>query len=218
MSGMKESTSREQILTKVRNALMEKTEIPYPDIDLTSDVLQPIDQPEGLEVVFAEELIKNKGQFIYCENEKQFADYLTALMQEKNWSHLWTTSQKVQSVLQATGISYSEDETQLDHPVVGITDCEKLIARSGSVLVSDLRSGRRANFAFPDIHLVMAYSSQVVPGIKRAIVDLRTGYDNQLPPQLTVISGPSRTADIEKTLVMGAHGPQQLIVFLIDDL
>lgn len=215
---MKESTSREQILTKVRNALMEKTEIPYPDIDLTSDVLHPIDESDGLEVVFAEELINNKGQFIYCENEKQFIDYLHALMSENNWTQLWTTSKKVQSVFQASDFPFVVDETPLNHPIVGITDCEKLIARSGSVLVSDTRSVNRASFAFPDIHLVLAYTSQVVPSIKRALVELRISYNNQLPAQLTLISGPSRTADIEKTLVMGAHGPQQLIVFLIDDL
>ncbi|MBS4059767.1 MAG: LUD domain-containing protein, partial [Bacteroidetes bacterium] len=38
------------------------------------------------------------------------------------------------------------------------------------------------------------------------------------PSQLTVITGASRTADIEKTLVKGAHGPKELFVFLIDDL
>lgn len=39
-----------------------------------------------------------------------------------------------------------------------------------------------------------------------------------MPSMVTLITGPSRTADIEKTLVMGAHGPKELYVFLLEDI
>jgi len=48
--------------------------------------------------------------------------------------------------------------------------------------------------------------------------DWKEKYGGNFPSQMTVITGPSRTADIEKTLVMGAHGPKELYVFMIDDL
>ena len=70
---------------------------------------------------------------------------------------------------------------------------------------------------FPEIHLIVGYTSQLVPDLKQAFQQIRNKYDEEFPSMISLITGPSRTADIEKTLVMGAHGPKELYVFLIDD-
>lgn len=216
---MKESTHREQILTKVRNALIEKTENPYMDIDLSSDVMHKLDESEGLEVIFANEFITVGGNFIYCENEKNFLDDLKALMEQKMWPSIWCVSDRVSSILEAGQIDHHADIMEYSAgEVIGLTSCERLIARTGSIIVSETNCGSRSAFAYPDVHLVLAYTSQVVPSLKVAFQELKTKYIDGLPSQLTVITGASRTADIEKTLVMGAHGPKELYVFLIDDL
>jgi L-lactate dehydrogenase complex protein LldG len=75
----------------------------------------------------------------------------------------------------------------------------------------------RKIIAYPEIHLVVATASQLVPDIKRGIQLLRRKYGEEFPSLVSLITGPSRTADIEKTLVMGAHGPKELYIFLIDD-
>jgi len=72
-------------------------------------------------------------------------------------------------------------------------------------------------FVFPESHIVVAYTSQVVSELQDALVEMRKRYRENFPSQMTVITGPSRTADIEKTLIMGAHGPRELYVFVIDD-
>lgn len=215
---MKESTAREQILTGIRNALIEKVDNPYPDVDFTSEVFHK--PPNGMEpeVLFAHELLAIGGQFIYCENEKAFLEYLAALVKQNNWTVISCKSDQLSNMLSAGNISTVFDLAYEDETVVGITSCEKLIARTGSVLVSSLDSGGRSAYAYPDVHLVKAYASQVVMSLKKAFIELRIKYPNGLPSQLTLITGPSRTADIEKTLVMGAHGPKELYVFLIDDL
>jgi L-lactate dehydrogenase complex protein LldG len=76
--------------------------------------------------------------------------------------------------------------------------------------------GRKIN-VYPDVHLVLGYTSQLVPGMKHALAALRKKYNHNYPSMISFITGPSRTADIEKTLVLGAHGPRELYVFLIDD-
>jgi len=53
---------------------------------------------------------------------------------------------------------------------------------------------------------------------KNFLTAIKEKYSDGFPSQVTIITGPSRTADIEKTLVMGAHGPKELYVFMIDDL
>lgn len=82
---------------------------------------------------------------------------------------------------------------------------------------SGLSSGRRLNF-FPEKHLVVAYASQLVPETKDALISMREKYNGKLPSMITQISGASRTADIEKTLVMGMHGPKEIYVFFVDDI
>jgi L-lactate dehydrogenase complex protein LldG len=66
--------------------------------------------------------------------------------------------------------------------------------------------------------VVVAYASQLVLDLKDAFKLLKEKYGNNLPSMVSVTTGPSRTADIEKTLVLGAHGPKELFVFLLDDL
>jgi L-lactate dehydrogenase complex protein LldG len=66
------------------------------------------------------------------------------------------------------------------------------------------------------VHVVIARSSQVVLEIGDALAGIKGKY-GQMPSQVSMITGPSRTADIEKTLVLGAHGPRDLFVFLLND-
>jgi L-lactate dehydrogenase complex protein LldG len=111
---------------------------------------------------------------------------------------------------------YSTD-TDFLQAEVGITFCESLIARNGSVLVSNGNAAGRRLSIYPHNHVVVAYTSQLVLDLKDAFKELKTKYGDKLPTMISNITGPSRTADIEKTLVLGAHGPKELIVLLIDD-
>lgn len=215
---MKESTPKEQILSKVRNALIEKNENPYQDMDFSLDVLKVVDSEEETVVAFARELIQAGGNFIYCENEQAFIENLSELMQNRELTQLWCQNPRILSLLLAAEIPFFEDNQLKQEPLVSITSCEKLIASTGSILVSDLDAGSREIFSLADIHFVLAYSSQVVGGLKAAIQAMNIKYPTALPGQFTFITGSSRTADIEKTLVRGAHGPKELYVFLIDDV
>lgn len=99
---------------------------------------------------------------------------------------------------------------------VGITPCESLIAESGTVVVAAASSGR-APSVLPPAHLVIATPNQFVPDIETAIARLRSRYPAGLPSNISFITGPSRTGDIEKILVLGAHGPKRLTVLLLPD-
>lgn len=218
MSTMEETTSREQILTKIRNALIDKSDMPYPDADFSRPVMRQPNLDEGLEVIFAQELIKAKGNFIYCENESQFIAYLKSLMIEKAWSTIWTRSKKIQQFLEAGKLEFTMDLTEIQSILVGLSPAEKLVAQTGTIVLTNESAGTNSAIALPDVQLIMAYASQVVLSLKDAFRELKLAYPDKLPEQLTFVTGPSRTADIEKTLVMGAHGPKALYLFLIDDI
>jgi L-lactate dehydrogenase complex protein LldG len=212
---MEESTSREKVLKKVRNALMSKFENPYPSLDIESSVFHPLD--DSLDITFAQEFSKVSGKFIYCENETDLKANLISLIAENNWKNIFCFEPDIKKLLEDTGIPCYSDEDHFNGMDAGVTYCEFLIARLGSIMVSSKQtSGRRLN-VFPEAHLVIAKSSQIVPDIKDALKKMQEKYNNNLPSLISVITGPSRTADIEKTLVMGAHGPKQLYLFLIDE-
>ena len=71
-------------------------------------------------------------------------------------------------------------------------------------------------FVVPTIHIILAYTSQLVPELKDALQLIKNKYGEQLPSMIAALTGPSRTADIEKTLVTPAHGPRDIFVFLVD--
>ena len=64
---------------------------------------------------------------------------------------------------------------------------------------------------------MLARPSQVVAEIGDALRKVQARYGDKLPSMLSLTTGPSRTADIEKTLVLGAHGPRRLSLFLLED-
>ena len=212
---MEDSTSREKILKRVRDALIEKTEAPYPIIDQDSSVYKEITEP--LDVTFAEALVKIAGKFVYCESEDEFAATLKSFILEKNWGVLFCQDSKIHQLLKMGGIPYESNPEAILQARIGITRCEYLIARLGTVMVSSRQSPGRRITVYPEIHLVVGYTSQLVPDLRQALTNIKKKYRNNFPSIVSMITGPSRTADIEKTLVMGAHGPKEFYVFLIDD-
>jgi L-lactate dehydrogenase complex protein LldG len=213
---MDEITSKEKILKEIRNGLMTKLDNPYSSANTDKAVLKPLE--ESIDLHFAQELSELGGKFIFCENEKELTDILQLLIKEENIGPIFCKQSELQAELTEAGIEFLHKDEDLKDCKSGLTECEFLIARFGSVLMSSALSSGRKLYSWPEVHLVVAYASQLVPEISDAIIGIRERYNGVIPSMLTMISGPSRTADIEKTLVMGAHGPKELFVFYIDDL
>ncbi|MEN8225339.1 MAG: LUD domain-containing protein [Bacteroidota bacterium] len=212
---MDETTSREKVLKSVRNALISKLDNPYQDVDFDTSVFHELD--DAPEMVFARELLEVAGKFVYCGDDMEFADILRSVMAENNWDSIHCVDDHMKNILEQNGVKYTDDDDGFRNMTAGLTRCEYLVARLGSVMVSSAHaSGRRMN-VFPEAHLVYARTSQLVPDIREALMGIKKRYGRNLPSMITMITGPSRTADIEKTLVMGAHGPRDLYVFMVDD-
>ncbi|MGL4463797.1 MAG: LutC/YkgG family protein [Planctomycetia bacterium] len=97
---------------------------------------------------------------------------------------------------------------------LGVTLAESLVVESGTIVVSATQSARAAS-VLPPIHLVVATADQLTPDLEGSFARMRAKHLDGLPSTLSWISGPSRTADIEKILVLGAHGPKRLVLLLL---
>jgi L-lactate dehydrogenase complex protein LldG len=208
------TTSKEKLLKKVRKALLEKRDNPYPNLE---DLPHYPSTDELPEVVFAEEFTNASGQFIFCEDEVQLIDILLNLAEERKWHKIYCWEPALQDILKKYDYPFFETDKNFDQAEVGFTLCEALIARNGSILLSNSAAAGRRLSIYPPVHIVLAYTSQIVMDLKDGFKLLKSKYGNQLPSMITNVTGPSRTADIEKTLVMGAHGPKELFVFLLED-
>ena len=207
------TTSKEKMLKKIRKALLEKRDNPYPNLEDT-----PLyeENSEYLEVVFAEQLTAVSGHFLYCEDEIQFIENLLQLAEDKNLRKIYCWEPGLQKLLSTYEYPFYSTDTDFLQAEVGITLCESLIARNGSIMVSNGNAAGRRLSIYPHIHIVLAYTSQLVLDLKDGFKLLKDKYGSDLPSMISNITGPSRTADIEKTLVLGAHGPKELYVFLIE--
>lgn len=207
------TTSKEKLLKKIRKALLEKRDNPYPNLE--EQPLYPAEE-EMLEVVFAEQFTDVQGQFVYCEDEIQFIETLLNLAEERKWHKIYCWEPALQDILTRYDYPFFETDKDFDDAQVGFTLCEALIARNGSILLSNSNMAGRRLSIYPPVHIVLAYTSQLVGDLKDAFKLVNSRYGQRLPSMLTTVTGPSRTADIEKTLVLGAHGPKELFVFLLD--
>ncbi|MBW6460548.1 MAG: lactate utilization protein [Bacteroidales bacterium] len=212
---MEESTSKEKVLKAVREAIISKTDQPYPKIDLDKPVFREME--ESMDITFAQELTAAGANFIYCEHEREVAEGIRYLMNHREWEKIYARESRITELLANGQIPFVSDQESFMQAYVAMTGCEFLVARLGSVMVSTMQLAGRRIFVYPEIHIVLANTSQLVRDIKDALIRMKKKYEQRMPSMITLITGPSRTADIEKTLVMGAHGPRELYVFLLED-
>ena len=212
---MQDSTTREKILKKIRQALIHKTNQRFPNIDWDKNIYVTSD--ESLEEQFAKSFTKIGGQFVFCENELEFLEHLVVLAEERGWKLIHCREQKITDLMDQVEFPYLKNSVDYPEGMVSVTSCEALVARLGSVIISSKLGSGRQLFVVPTTHVVLAYTSQLVPELKDALQLIRSKYGDQTPSMIASLTGPSRTADIEKTLVTPAHGPRDIMVFLVDD-
>lgn len=207
------SPSKENILKKIRKALTESTPVPFPQSEGNSSVFQPA--TEELEMQFAEEFTKLLGRFVYCAHHTELALKLFTLIQEFGWKQVFCNEKKLVNILTEQGFSGFDDK-DLANCDVSITSCECLVARTGSIVLSAAQESGRSASVYAPVHICIAYTNQLVYDVKDALQLMKDKYGEKLPSVVSFATGPSRTADIEKTLVVGVHGPKEVYVFLVE--
>ncbi len=206
---MKVSSSKEKILKKVREALSNPVPLPFPKSEGSKGIFPPPDKE--LEMLFAEEFINLKGKFAFCLNEEDAKNQIQLLFAQQKWTKIYSGEKELSSFINP--LLKSDILHDCD---AAITSCHYLIARTGAILLSSAQDNGRTASVYAPVHICIAYSDQLVFDTRDALNLMKENYGNKLPSSMTFAAGPSRTADIEKTLVIGIHGPKEVYVFLID--
>lgn len=190
-------------------ALAQPTPLPFPQAEGKENPIQP--QSQDLVVEFAEQFSALQGKFIFCVDEAEAKESFEKLCHQNQWTKIYCEEERWKDIIQHNSLHPDIADCQ-----ASVTSCESLIARTGSIVLSSVQQGRIPSVYAP-IHVCMAYTSQLVYDVKEGLQRIKEKYRDYLPSLITFATGPSRTADIEKTLVVGVHGPKEVYCFVVDD-
>lgn len=226
-------SEREKILGRVREALATKAPIPGAH---HGDAPHPVSEQEAAPHIrewlptVGESFEDRAALFAKCSADLK-TDFRLVGSQEELMAELRTIAadwKKVAShrneltdpMCDALGLPVlltddGYDAREMEQCDAGISGCDALIAQTGSVLVTTRSAGGRALSVLPPHHIVIARREQLLPDLPAAFDLLEARYGDRQPSFMSFITGPSRTGDIERILVLGAHGPKKLTVFCL---
>jgi L-lactate dehydrogenase complex protein LldG len=210
---MNVSSAKENILKKIRKALTQSTPLPFPQSEGNSSVFQPSTQ--DLDIAFAEQFSNLQGKFVFCLDYQEAALQLQAIFAINKWTKIFCKENELMTKLGASGLPKLSAE-DLEGCDAAITTCEFLVARTGSIVLSSMQQSGRTVSVYAPVHICIATTDQLVYEVRNGLEKMKEKYGQSMPSMFTFASGPSRTADIEKTLVVGVHGPKEVFVILID--
>lgn len=218
MQTFKTSKAKENILSRIRKELgQDQVAMPFPEVEKEAGKEVFVKSNVSDEEVFAEAFIKLGGKFVFCDNEQQAMEGIINLYDTRGWTELFCAEERMMQLFENNKINIVTPVDINDSTANAcITGCECLVARTGSVLLSSKQYMGRTSSVFYPVHIIIAYAGQIMNDIPNSLDFLKKKYGNNLPSMINLNTGPSRTADIEKTLVVGVHGPGEVFCFLVN--
>lgn len=220
MANIKTKAAKDNILNRIKVAKQTyQAPKPYPELGkLDTAALYPAATEADLAPIFADAFQKTGGKFIYCADAKELVSQLSTLASLHNWNQVACAHKNLFTYLINNKVNFVRDlDPHNDSYDACITDCEVAIARTGSFIFSSLQNyGRTAAIYYP-VHIIVLQPHQVVYEIQDGLKIMKQKYQQNLPSMINLATGPSRTADIEKTLVTGVHGPKEIYCFWLEN-
>jgi len=214
-------SSREAILSRIRSALAQDPPRDPPPIPEVWPWQNPA--PAGMARRFAEELEAVHGEVIRAPTMDEARKRLVELMDHEGWDKLGAMDRPLcRDVAQAAGrerIAWAQPDWtpqgMADLPAA-LIEANFLLADSGTAMVACGRPEERLLCYLPPACIVAATIDRLVEHLPAAWPEIAPRVaDPKLRGEFVFITGPSRTADIEKILILGVHGPKRLIVLLV---
>lgn len=134
-------------------------------------------------------------------------------------------AQTLQTQLSGTDVALAVADAAIDHrdtaqldqlfadTQAGFTRAAAALAESGSLVLETGPQEPRQLSLVPPLHIALVFEDDLIANFQ-ALVEQRR-WQGGMPTNLLLVSGPSKTADIQQTLAYGAHGPRELVVLLV---
>ena len=168
--------------------------------------------------LFAKNAADLKADFQLLASREELPAALKKIAADEKWSRIASHDGELSNFAsQSLGLPTLLTDKGYDVPALekcdaGITECDALVAQTGGVVVTSRSTGGRALTVLPPHHVVVARREQLIADLPAAFALLQKKYAPDYPSMISFITGPSRTGDIERILVLGAHGPKKLTI------
>lgn len=211
------SEARQAILGSIRAHLAAS--MPYNEevsTESRSDRME-FTSREPLVDLFKQNVESVNGHAIIVKNDTDIADALTRIITDLRAQRLAISDNtEVERLLQLTDLEIEElgtapDASDIFRFDVGITTAQAAIAETGTLVLVSTHERHRLVSLVPPVHIAIVDASKIYATLGEALAFINK---NEISPAVTFITGPSRTADIELTLTVGVHGPQELYVIV----
>ncbi len=209
--------TQDAFMARIRNALKERGEpIALPD---NGDIARVVSPDDDLTALFCERVTQTGMHAHAVPDEQAMVRRVIELLEELDAGSVLVpddgmpTREELIRALELKGLSFhNPDDTDAAFEAdAGITGVTLAIAETGSISVASGGKRRRlASLAVP-IHIALVRKDQLVPDL----IDWTARMPDPLPANEVLISGPSKTADIEMTLVTGVHGPKHVHIIVV---
>jgi L-lactate dehydrogenase complex protein LldG len=224
--GVVKESAREEILARLRQA--PKMEIPArPVMPTPREVLLDRD---GLTARFTEELTRESGVVYRAADREEILDYLTEIARAESLTRIMMSTDDMirsldlpawgerQGVSVSTAADYPDRESYtravFDETDAGVTGADFAVAETGTLVIAHGGNQPRLVSLAPVLHVAVVGIDRLVPTYEDAL-SVFYGDAGLIPPaHLTLVTGPSMTADIRATAFKGMHGPRRVIVIL----
>ncbi len=224
-------SERENILGRIREALKISAPLPGSHGETTAHATTESPASHAREWLpsvgasvaeqfdlFAKNAADLKADFQLFTNRDELKTALAKIATAEKWSRIASHDGELSNFAsQSLGLptlltDKGYDVQALEKCDAGITECDALVAQTGGVVVTSRSTGGRALTVLPPHHVVIARRERLVADLPAAFALLQKKYAQDFPSMISFITGPSRTGDIERILVLGAHGPKKLTI------
>ena len=219
-------SERENVFKRIREALSVEAHshngTGLPTTEEHRGVMPPVGaSADERFALFAKNASDLKATFKLVKDVGELTAELRALRDTEKWQRVATHKGSLAQT-HAAGLGLptlvtddSYDKHDMEQCDVGISECDALVAQTGTVLVTSRSAGGRALSCLPPHHVVIARREQLVADLPAAFALIKQKHGANYPSMISFITGPSRTGDIERILVLGAHGPKKLTIFCL---
>lgn len=222
--------SRDQILQKIRSSMVPVPEPSIPELPPLFESKHP--DSETMKKTFADSLTALTGKFYEAENLEEAREILAKLAQENGWDSFSSTEDPLLEKLLPAEFFHGKgkkrlylgekngetDKKRLAEVPVSLLFPQFLIAETGSCVMLNRTPHERLNCYLTPACVMAAFASRLRENLQAAWDTIaETAADPEIRGEYVLVTGPSRTADIERVSVLGVHGPKTVCVLLIQD-
>ncbi len=180
---VKENSGKKKVLKRINNALFSNDL----NMSLIEDTAVYRDRKDDISIIFAENFSKANGKLIYCSDEEDFKEKIKALIEDRNWGEIVCYNQNLCDYLLGNDVKSTLFEHE-KRPAIGVSLCENLVARTGSIVISSMQGIGKRLAQFPETLVIIAFTSQVVNDLQSSFRKMLIRYKQSLPKTILTLT------------------------------